>query len=338
MIKNDTRGAARGASAADAAGHPADPVLRIEDLHKRYRGRNGAVASAGVNLSVNAGEIVGLLGHNGAGKTSLVNQIVGLVRPDSGRVTLAGIDAIAHPSKARALSCVQAQANVPITGLTPRSAIAQVGQIRGLSRAEASANTDALIEGLDLGPWANVPAQKISGGIARLTAFAMAVVAPGALVVLDEPTNDVDPVRRQLLWTQIRAIADAGSAVLLVTHNVREAEHVIDRAVILDHGHVVREGSRAEVLGDLNGHLVVEVDLAGEDVAWPDAVTPLRNSAYRKVAALPQASADAVIRWAEDRVRAGSLLRYAIAPISLEDVYIDVVGPAADTEHATEEK
>lgn len=303
-----------------------DPILTIRDLHKKYPGKRGAVASAGVNLEVAAGEAVGLLGHNGAGKTSLVNQIVGLVRPDSGSVTLDGVDAIASPSRARALTCVQAQANVPITGLTPSLAISQVGRIRGLSKKEATANAARLISALDLGPWAHVPAQKISGGIARLTAFAMAAVAPSKLVVLDEPTNDVDPVRRQLLWAQIRALADAGSAVLLVTHNVREAEHVVDRIVILDSGHVVREGTRSEVMAGIEGHLTVEVDMVGSAPGWPESVRSHRHHAMRWAGTTPSSNIDEVIRWAEELVKRGEMLRYAIAPASLEDVYISIVG------------
>lgn len=83
--------------------------------------------------------------------------------------------------------------------------------------------------------------------MARLTAFAMATVAPGRLVVLDEPTNDADPVRRRLLWAEIRRVADEGAAVLLVTHNVREAGTVVDRVTILDHGRVLADATPASL-------------------------------------------------------------------------------------------
>lgn len=313
-----------------------EPLLTIRDLHKRFPGKNGAQASDGVFLDVYAGEVIGLLGHNGAGKTSLINQIVGLVKPDSGSVTLDGIDAIAHPGKARALSCVQAQANVPITGLTPARAITQVGRIRGLSQKKAVENTDALIDALDLGAWAHIPAQKISGGIARLTAFAMAAVAPSKLVVLDEPTNDVDPVRRQLLWAQIRMLADQGAAVLLVTHNVREAEHVVDRVAILDSGRVIREGSRNDVMAGLEKHLTLEVHMVTSPPEWPHTVSPQRHRAMRWVGVAPSSCAEDLIRWAEARVNAGEMTRYALAPVSLEDVYIGLVGTGSTEieEHA----
>ncbi|MCL1800495.1 MAG: ATP-binding cassette domain-containing protein, partial [Promicromonosporaceae bacterium] len=118
-------------------------VLNIANLSKRY-GTNGSAVQANddVSLTVRAGEILCLLGHNGAGKSTLVNQVVGLTLPDAGIVTLAGVDAITNPARARQLASVQAQSNVPITGLTPRQAIQLVGRIRGLSKSRARARTE----------------------------------------------------------------------------------------------------------------------------------------------------------------------------------------------------
>jgi len=243
-----------------------DDVLVIAGLRKRYgKAPKGVQANDGVDLRIGAGQVVGLLGHNGAGKTTLVNQVVGLALPDEGSITLAGIDAIARPDEARKLASVQAQANVPITGLTPRRAIDLVGRLRGGKRADVARRTEHLLDALELGPWADVTAEKVSGGVARLTAFAMAAVAPGALVVLDEPTNDVDPVRRRLLWAEIRRIADEGAAVLLVTHNVREAETVVDRVTILDHGRVLADETPAGLI-EFSGHQGLEdvyIELVG---------------------------------------------------------------------------
>jgi ABC-2 type transport system ATP-binding protein len=240
-------------------------VLVVTGLSKRFgSGPDAVQANDAVDLTVRAGQVVCLLGHNGAGKSTLVNQVVGLTLPDSGTVTLDGVDAVANPARARALASVQAQANVPITGLTPRKAVELVGRIRGLDKATARRRADELLTALDLEPWADKTAEKVSGGVARLTAFAMAAVAPGRLVVLDEPTNDVDPVRRRLLWQEIRRIADAGAGILLVTHNVHEAEHVVDDVVLLDNGRVVAHGTPKALLAqhgnasleDLYIHLV----------------------------------------------------------------------------------
>lgn len=305
-----------------------DGVLSVRGLRKRYRGRSGVQANDGIDLDVAAGQVVGLLGHNGAGKTTLVNQVVGLVLPDAGTIRLDGIDAVARPDEARRRTSIQAQANVPITGLTPRRAIELVGRIRGAERTAVRARATELLEALDLGPWADTPAEKVSGGIARLTAFAMTVVAPGRLVVLDEPTNDVDPVRRRLLWQQIRSLADEGRGVLLVTHNVREAERVVDRLVILDHGVVLADDTTAGLTAHLQDVLTVEADTAAgaAALAWHPAVRPVSSARGRQTGTVRADDAAEVVRWAQAEVGAGRLERYALTPASLEDVYVDLVG------------
>lgn len=301
-------------------------VLTIRGLRKKYRGRNGVTANDGVDVDVERGQVVGLLGHNGAGKTTLVNQVVGLVRPDAGTIFLSGLDAVAHPELARERTSIQAQANVPITGLTPRKAIELVGRIRGGDKTTMRRRADELIEALDLGPWANVTAEKVSGGIARLTAFAMTVVRPGSLVVLDEPTNDVDPVRRLLLWEQIRLLADQGAGVLLVTHNVREAERVVDRVAILDHGIVLAAGTPAALTAARRGTLTLQLDLAvGGHGIRPPVIHSIRQSHQREVASVPAHAAAEVVQWAQAEVESGRLERYALTPASLEDVYVDLV-------------
>ncbi|MGV8972824.1 MAG: ABC transporter ATP-binding protein [Rhodoglobus sp.] len=314
-------------------------TLRVEGLTKRYGGRSGVQANDDISFDVAPGSVTGLLGHNGAGKTTLVNQVVGLVRPNRGSIYVDDVDAVAHPHLARRLVSIQAQANVPITGLTPRLAVELVGRIRGASRPEAARRTQRLLDALELGPWADTPAQKVSGGIARLTSFAMTAVAPGRLVVLDEPTNDVDPVRRRLLWTEIRALADSGSAVLLVTHNVREAERVVDHLVVLDSGRVIAAGTPAALTAPLKGVLTVEIQLAAAPAPeWPAVVTDAdvvgsRCPDLRRTGTIRPEDAADVVRWAQGHVDSGRLEGYSLTPASLEDVYVRLVGAdhAADS-------
>ncbi|MCL2849092.1 MAG: AAA family ATPase, partial [Micrococcales bacterium] len=166
----------------------------------------------------------------------------------------------------------------------------------------------------------------VSGGVARLTAFAMAAVVPGRLVVLDEPTNDVDPVRRRLLWGQIRALADDGAGVLLVTHNVREAERVVDRLVVLEHGKVLADDTPAALTQTSSGTLTLEVDLvpAGPP-QWPDGLAVTERGQGRAVVAVAADQAAAVVAWASAALAACDIERYALTPASLEDVYISLV-------------
>ena len=133
-------------------------LLQIEELTKVYR--SGTRANDGISLAVGEGEVFGLLGHNGAGKTTLVNQVVGLLRPTSGSIRIDGHDLVADPGLARRLCSfqAQAQAQVPIDGLTPRQAIDLLGQLRGASKADAQARRARLVEALDLGEWLDVDA------------------------------------------------------------------------------------------------------------------------------------------------------------------------------------
>jgi ABC-2 type transport system ATP-binding protein len=301
-------------------------LLRIEDLTKVYR--TGTRANDGITFAVGEGEVFGLLGHNGAGKTTLVNQVVGLLRPTSGSILVDGRDMVADPGLARRLCSFQAQAHVPIDGLTPRQAIDLIGQLRGSSAAAVRHRRARLVEDLDLGEWLDVDAARLSGGVRRLVAFAMAAVAPGRLVMLDEPTNDVDPVRRRLLWRAVRSLADDGAAVLLVTHNVIEAERSVDRLAILDEGRVIAEGTPAALKARLGAALRLELVLDPASIV--PLVSPFGGSAVavgnRLMVGVPADGAAAAVAWADSLERAGSVEEYTLGPATLEDVYVALVG------------
>jgi ABC-2 type transport system ATP-binding protein len=308
-------------------------LLEIRELTKVYRASSrareaGTRANDGISLAIDEGEVFGLLGHNGAGKTTLVNQVVGLLRPTSGSIRIDGRDMVADPGLARRLCSFQAQAQVPIDGLTPRQAIDLLGQLRGLSRGEVQRRRERLVDALDLGEWLDVDAARLSGGVKRLVAFAMAAVAPGRLVMLDEPTNDVDPVRRRMLWRQVRTLADHGAAVLLVTHNVIEAERSVDRLAILDDGRVIAEGTPAELKGRLGAALRLELVLDPDLIDLP--VSPFGLSAVpvgnRLMVGVPTDAAGPAVAWAESLKRVGSIEEFTLGPATLEDVYVALVG------------
>ena len=312
-------------------------LLQIQELIKVYR--TGTRANDGISLAVGEGEVFGLLGHNGAGKTTLVNQVVGLLRPTSGSVRIDGRDVIADPGLARRLCSFQAQAQVPIDGLTPRQAIDLVGQLRGSPRGLVQKRREGLVEALQLGEWLDTDAARLSGGVKRLVAFAMAAVAPGRLVMLDEPTNDVDPVRRRLLWKQVRALADEGAAVLLVTHNVIEAERSVDRLAILDEGRVLAEGSPADLKNHLGAALRLELVLDASMAEMP--VSPFGGSAVpvgnRLMVGVPFDGAAQAVAWAEALQHTGRVEEFTLGPATLEDVYVALVGtPLAPTTGAEE--
>jgi len=316
-------------------------VLQIAGLTRRF---GTTVANDGVSLRVRAGEVVGLLGHNGAGKTTLVSQIVGLLRPHAGSIRVNGVDAIADPAAARRQVAMQPQSQAPIDGLTPRVAIEIAGRIRRLSNRDARAAATQLAEELDITPWLDQRALPegggLSGGIRRLTAFAMTVAAPTALLVLDEPTNDIDASRRRLLWAAVRRRGDEGAGVLLVTHNVAEAERIVDDLVILNRGKVVASGSPASLRGTDDSDLRLELQLPSGGVD-PTAdprelpITPLRRvrTGRRVLLTVSSAEAAAAVTWATALRDQRRLDGYSLGPTTLEDAYLSLT--SRDSEDAT---
>lgn len=320
-----------------------DGVLRISGLTRRF---GHVLANDAVSLTVRSGEVVGLLGHNGAGKTTLVSQVVGLLRPDAGSIEVCDVDAVEHPGAARRRVALQPQSQAPLEGLTPRLAIELAGRLRGLSRRDARAAAAALADELDIGPWLDRTALPegggLSGGIRRLTAFAMAAAAPVPLIVLDEPTNDIDAARRRLLWDAVRRRGDAGSGVLVVTHNVAEAERVVDDLVVLHHGRVVASGSPARLRGTQDDDLRLELQLApgAPDPADEDpAVEVLRHVRLgrRVLLTVSAGGAAEAVGWATSLHANGRIEGYALAPVTLEDAYLALTDDTPTTDRSDAE-
>lgn len=311
-----------------------DSILDIAGLTRRF----GAVtANDDISLRVGAGDVVGLLGHNGAGKTTLVSQLVGLLRPDAGTIRVGNTDAVADPAAARRHVALQPQAQAPIDGLTPRQAIELAGRLRGLSARDARATATARAEELDLGPWLDRRALPegggLSGGIRRLTSFAMAIAAPMPLLVLDEPTNDIDASRRRLLWEAVRRRGDEGSGVLVVTHNVAEAERIVDDLVILDRGRVVAAGSPATLRGTQDSDLRLDLQLppGGSDPTTTGESHPVTvrrhvRAGRRVLLTLPADQAAAAVTWATTLRTQDSVDGFTLGPVTLEDTYLALTG------------
>ncbi len=303
-------------------------LLEIEHVSKAYRG--GVLANDDISLSVEAGEVFGLLGPNGAGKTTLVHQIIGLLAPTSGTIRVAGINTVEDPGFARQACSFQPQTQVPIDGMTPYQAIELAGRLRGGRTDEVRARTRALIDSFELGAWSNKSGEALSGGVRRLVAFCMAAVVPGQVTILDEPTNDVDPLRRRLLWQQVRQLADQGSAVLLVTHNVLEAERSVDRLAIIDRGKVIGSGTPGSMKNGDGDYLRLELLLEpGTSLPLlPNFLSHTVNGGRRLIGRVSAEDVTKAAMWA-NRMKADKLVEeYSLGPATLEDAYIRKIGRA----------
>jgi ABC-2 type transport system ATP-binding protein len=319
-------------------------VCAVEDLVKVYppaRARRGAPAvpevraSDGISLSVRRGEIFGLLGPNGAGKTTLVRQLTGLMRPDAGRVDLLGHDLVRHPERAARLLAYLGQESSALDELTVSLAVETTGRLRGLAAKDARAERDEVLEELGLTALAGKPLKKLSGGQRRLACFATVLVGERPVLVLDEPTTGMDPVARRAVWSAVdRRRAERGATVLLVTHNVIEAETVLDRVAVLERGRVIAcdtpAGLKAQVADE------VRVELVWRERAPLDVpeVAALRGLGADRV---QEAGRRWTLRLAPDEARAAvaavtggaafaALDDFTLATPSLEDVYLALGG------------
>jgi len=295
---------------------------------------NGVRANDAISLHVEPGEVYGLLGPNGAGKTTLVKQVIGLLKPTSGRITLGRHDLIANPALARQLCSYLPQAQPPIDSFTARQAIVLCGRIRAGSEAAVGKRADELIDALEIGEWRDKRGIGLSGGVKRLVGFAMVTVCPGRVVILDEPTNDVDPLRRRLLWNQIRQLGNLGAAVLLVTHNVLEAEKSVDRLAVIAEGRLLAEGTPSSMKAEDRGHLRLELMLVPgqETPPMPGFVRRFTRVGNTVVVAIDEVDAPRAIGWAQERIGEGAAEEYALGATSLEDAYIRLTGESSHRE------
>jgi ABC-2 type transport system ATP-binding protein len=314
-----------------------DSVLLIENLCKSYV--KGKLVNDHISLSLGRGEIFGLLGPNGAGKTTLVSQIIGLAKPDSGRITIDDVDIIAKPGYARQACSFQAQTQVPINGLTAIQAVELVGRIRGGNTKTVQVRARKLLRNLEMEDWTKKSAETFSGGMRRLVAFCMAAVVPGKIVILDEPTNDIDPLRRRLLWQEVRNLVAMGSSVLLVTHNVLEAERAVDRLAIIDKGKVVSLGTPASLKGNGGRNMRFELTLEPRAAVpeFPEFILNTTVTGRRLIGRMGESDIPAVVQWARSLKDDGIVEEYSVGPASLEDVYLKVVGRGGAPEIAAKE-
>ncbi|MUK88247.1 ATP-binding cassette domain-containing protein [Ornithinibacillus sp. L9] len=302
-------------------------ILDVQGVTKVFPGpgKSKKIANDNITFTINEGEIFGLLGQNGAGKTTLVNQILGLLTPDRGDIQLLGKSVLQSPTLARSICSVQPQSQVPLGFLTPKQAVSLIGKMRAGKKYDPK-RLDMLFEALDMGEWENKEGQKLSGGARRLAAFCMAVIVPGKLVILDEPTNDVDPVRRRYLWQVIRDLTNDGTSVILVTHNVVEAERAVDRVAIINEGKILTQGTPTEVKGSVSNQMRLELSLAKElkEIDIPNWALSTHQNGSRLFISMDPSEVPAAIEWAKVQVDKGQCIDYSLSPSTIEDAYIEL--------------
>lgn len=312
------------------------PALDVVGLSRTHRGRRGApdvLANDDITFAAAQGEVFGLLGPNGAGKSTLVRQLVGVLAPDAGRVELLGHDITRTPALAGRLVAYLAQEEPALLELPVGVAIETTGRLRGLTRAAARDARDGLLAELELTELAGRPLTKLSGGQRRLAQIATALVGDRPLLVLDEPTTGLDPLARRRVWDALRRRRPAVT-IVLVTHNVLEAESVLDRVAVLDGGRVIACDTPGRLKALVSDHVRLDLVWREEPPHGDPTVELLRSRATitgrRWSTRLPQAEA----REALNRLTGGSAFAalddFTLATPTLEDVFLALGGRHSD--------
>lgn len=226
--------------------HNKTSIFKINNLNKTYKNSDVA-ANNNLSFEILPGEVFGILGANGSGKTTLIKQMVNLIMPTSGEIQFNGkpLDELKHDLLLQI--GYMPQDGMAFNNLTVGEALFFTAFLRGLSKREASKERDRIISLFDIQSLRNRYARKLSGGQKRLLQIATALVGEPPVVILDEPTNDLDPQRRQQVWEVLKVINQKGTTIIFITHDAIEAEKIIQRVAIMEKGNIIAMGSPSEL-------------------------------------------------------------------------------------------
>jgi ABC-2 type transport system ATP-binding protein len=285
-----------------------------------------------LNLKIKRGEVFGFLGPNGAGKTTSISIMVGLLRPTSGKVFIDG-EEVDKVEKGTIGICPQEL--VLWDFLTCRESLMLMGDMYEVPKDELKKRVQKLLDDLFLLDKADKLVTQLSGGMKRRLNLAMALVHQPEIVVLDEPSEGLDPQSRRVLWNYIRSLRDdEGKTVILTTHLMDEADRLSDRIAIIDHGKLLRLDTPSNLKKEIGEGDVVEMKLSDPDknqeIALALADMEDVHSAVEVDGALNVRALDAVGKLPQiiDRVEkaGGHVLDLSVRQNTLEDVFIDLTG------------
>jgi len=309
-----------------------DDAVLVDGLRVSYGRMHGL---DGVSLSVASGQTLGVLGHNGAGKTSLIRVLTTQVRPDQGRVLVDGVDVVAHPAQVRSRIGVTGQYAGLDDFLTVMENIELVGRLAGLRHA-ARRRARHLVDQFDLHEFDTRRVGELSGGTRRRVDLAASLVAAPRVLFLDEPTTGLDPTARQAVWEVVRDLTAEGTTVVLTTQYLEEADRLADQVIVLDHGRIAGQGTPRELKRLVGGKVLRATVPTGRLSVLgnrPHTSTPAGWGRTTVSYTLPDD--DATIGLLAQLTRdAGGLSDLEVAAPSLDDVFFHLANPAPTTASA----
>ncbi|MGW7298935.1 ATP-binding cassette domain-containing protein [Streptomyces sp. NPDC054829] len=228
----------------------ADTAITVRDAEKKYGDKK---ALDGLDLTVPRGTVHGILGPNGAGKTTLVRVLSTLLRPDAGRIEVAGHDVVAQARAVRARIGLLGQHAALDEELGGRQNLEMFGRLYHLGARHARVRADELLERFGLADTGRKAVRRYSGGMRRRLDLAASLITDPEVLFLDEPTTGLDPRGRAEVWSAVRSLVGGGTTVLLTTQYLEEADQLADRISVVDAGRVVAEGTADELKAALGG-------------------------------------------------------------------------------------
>ncbi|WP_324276882.1 ATP-binding cassette domain-containing protein [Blastococcus brunescens] len=289
---------------------PGSPALDVSGLTVRY---GDTVAVHDLDLTIPTGQTVALLGANGAGKSSVVNAVLGLLNPAAGSVRLLG----RTPQDAVRAGCVGAMLQ---HGGLPSEA--RVGEVLGLVRRSfpTAWPLDDLVVTAGIDGLLDRPVEALSGGQRQRVLLALALAGAPPLLLLDEPTSAMDVEGRRAFWTTMRGLAGSGHTVVFATHHLEEADAVADRVVVVAHGRVVADGSTAQVKAHVAGRTISFTAAPDRGLDCLPAVTGVTRQGA--TVTLATADADATLR---ALLADGGLPDLEVRGATLEDAVLSLI-------------
>ena len=307
-----------------------------EGLIKTYN-KGSVKALDGLSLDAEEGTVLGVLGPNGAGKTTTVRILATLLAPDSGRVSVAGIDVLKHPDEVRKIIGLSGQYAAVDETLTGWDNLIMFGRLYHLSANAAKSRAIELLEQFNLTEAAKRPIRTFSGGMRRRLDLAASLIIRPKVLFLDEPTTGLDPRGRQDMWGVIDDLVKGGVTLLLTTQYLEEADHLADEIAVIDHGKVIARGT-SDLLKKQVGGERLEIVVENQDLtAAKEIVAQVSGGGINVDEGLRQVSA-AVTTGSKALIEAAKLLdEKGIHPLdiglkrpSLDDVFLALTGHVAE--------
>lgn len=311
-----------------------------ENLVKSYgKGKNQVRALDGLSIEVEEGTVLGILGPNGAGKTTTVRVLATLLKPDSGRAHVAGIDVIKNPKLVREVIGLSGQYAAVDETLTGWDNLVMFGRLYHLSPTAANARAKELLEQFSLTDAAKRPIKTFSGGMRRRLDLAASLIIRPKVLFLDEPTTGLDPRGRMEMWKVIEGLVDEGVTLLLTTQYLEEADQLADDIAVIDRGKVIARGTSDQLKTQIGGErlelVVAESDLAAAKIIADriGGTNSTVDGGLRRISTPVATGASALVELLRELDTANiHPLDIALKRPSLDDVFMSLTGHVAEEE------